>query len=531
MRRTSLIILLSLVLLVSFSGVVSGVNDLEAPSNLRILDVFHNQINLRWNVNSVEEDGFIIERVHGGTIREIWIDEPGTNVYFDGPLVENTRYTYRVKAYAYIDNELVESSYSTSVSATTPFKETIPDRPTNLTAKTVSGTRIDLEWRDNSDNERGFSIERKVEGGTFRFVDEVSANVTTYSDRGLTENRKYIYRVRAFNDAGYSSYSDEAEAVTATIPSAPTNLRAETVSNREIKLNWTDRSDNEEGFKIERRKVGESFREIDTVRANVTTYSDTGLDENTRYVYRVRAYNVAGNSSYSSEAEAITATVPNAPISLRAEAVSEERINLNWIDRSGDETGFRIERITGTGSFRLLTVVPANTTTYADRGLQPGTTYRYRVQAFNEYGNSDYTNIASATTQTRRSVLFTIGESTYYVNGQRRTMDTTPIIVEARTLLPVRFAAESLGAQVSWDDRERKVTIRQNAKVVELWIGENMARVNGRAHMIDPDNPNVKPIVVAPGRTMLPLRFIAESLGYQVDWDAQTREVRVTYVR
>ena len=529
MKRNLLIVFLSLVLLFSFSGLVSGAatEPPDAPTNLRATADTHDQITLRWTKSTGDVDAYRIERMRegGSFILVTYVGSDATR-FTDVGLEGNTKYTYRVYAY----NEAGYSVFAEDF-ATTPFRETIPERPTNLTARAISSTRVDLEWRDNSDNERGFSIERKVEGGTFRVVEEVRANVTTYSDRGLTENRKYIYRVRAFNDAGYSSYSNEAEAVTATVPSAPTNLRAETVSNREIKLTWTDRSDNEEGFKIERRKVGESFREIDTVRANVTTYSDTGLDENTRYVYRVRAYNVAGNSSYTNEAEAITATVPDAPISLRAEAVSEERINLTWIDRSGDETGFRIERITGTGSFRLLTVVPANTTTYADRGLQPGTTYRYRVQAFNEYGNSDFTNIASATTQTRRSVLFTIGESIYYVNGQRRTMDTTPIIVEARTLLPVRFAAESLGAQVSWDDRERKVTIRQNAKVVELWIGENMARVNGRAHMIDPDNPNVKPIVVAPGRTMLPLRFIAESLGYQVDWDAQTREVRVTYVR
>ncbi len=530
MKRKLIIFFLSLVLLFSLSGLVSGAatEPPSAPSNLRATANAHDEITLRWTKSTGDVDSYRIERSReGGSFSLVTYVGSDADRFNDTGLLENTFYTYRVYAF---NNETGYSVFAEN-SATTLRKEIEPDRPTNLTARSISSTRINLEWRDNADNERGFSIERKVEGGTFRVVDVVGANVTSYSDRGLLENRKYIYRVRAYNDAGYSSYSNEAEAVTASVPSAPTNLRAETISNREIKLTWTDRSDNEEGFRIERKKVGESFREINTVRANVTSYSDTGLEENTRYVYRVRAYNIAGNSSYSNEAEAITATVPDAPINLRAEAVSEERINLSWIDRSGDETGFRIERITGAGSFRLLTVVPANTTTYADRGLQPGTTYRYRVQAFNEYGNSDFSNITSATTKTRRTVLFTIGESTYYVNGQRRTMDTTPIIVEARTLLPIRFAAESLGARVSWDDKERKVTIRQNGNVVELWIGENMARVNGRGQMIDPDNPNVKPIVVAPGRTMLPLRFIAESLGYQVDWDAQTREVRVTYVR
>jgi len=55
-----------------------------------------------------------------------------------------------------------------------------------------------------------------------------------------------------------------------------------------------------------------------------------------------------------------------------------------------------------------------------------------------------------------------------------------------------------------------KVTIRFKDTVIELWIGKNLATVNGEYKLIDPTNPNVKPIVIPPGRTMLPIRFIAE---------------------
>ena len=60
--------------------------------------------------------------------------------------------------------------------------------------------------------------------------------------------------------------------------------------------------------------------------------------------------------------------------------------------------------------------------------------------------------------------------------------------------------------------------------VLELWIGNNTAKINGIDMMIDPENPNVKPVIVPPGRTMLPLRFLGESLGCEVSWIQKTQE-------
>jgi len=108
-------------------------------------------------------------------------------------------------------------------------------------------------------------------------------------------------------------------------------------------------------------------------------------------------------------------------------------------------------------------------------------------------------------------------------------MDVAPIIYEERTLLPIRYVAEALGAEVSWNESEQKVTITFKDIVIELWISKNNAKVNGVYKFIDPENPKVTPIIIPPGRTMLPIRFIAENMGCKVDWDANLREVKVTY--
>jgi hypothetical protein len=93
-------------------------------------------------------------------------------------------------------------------------------------------------------------------------------------------------------------------------------------------------------------------------------------------------------------------SLPAAPSSLSASAVSTSKINLSWQDLSSNETGFSIERKTGTGgSYAVIATVAANVTSYADKGLSPATTYSYRVNAFSVLGNSPHSNEASATTK------------------------------------------------------------------------------------------------------------------------------------
>lgn len=121
------------------------------------------------------------------------------------------------------------------------------------------------------------------------------------------------------------------------------------------------------------------------------------------------------------------------------------------------------------------------------------------------------------------------------VNGKRMEVDpgrgTRPVIIPewSRTVVPVRAIVESLGGKISWDPGERKVTIELNGNEVELWIGKNSAKVNGEFKLIDNKNPAVTPVIIN-DRTMVPVRFVAESLGCTVEWDPKTRSITITYV-
>ncbi len=200
----------------------------------------------------------------------------------------------------------------------TAIVQSPPPAPTNLTVTAVTPDQIVISWTDNSTNETGFKIERKTgAGGTYSQIATVGVNVTTYANTGLTENTTYYYRVKAFNAGGDSSYSNEVSATTPmSLPAAPTNLIAFAISTTQINLNWTDNATNEQGFKIERKiGAGGTYSQIATVGSNVTTYSNTGLAANTAYYYRVKAYNAAGDSTYSDEAYATT-SCSNLPVRI-----------------------------------------------------------------------------------------------------------------------------------------------------------------------------------------------------------------------
>lgn len=427
--------------------------------------------------------------------------------------------------------------------------------PANVTATAVSTSQINLSWMDISGNETGYSIERRAEGELFAQIALMPANTQTYSDNGLIPGTLYTYRLKSIGNGSNifnSTYSAEVSArtyyeviVIPVISGTPTGLIATSVSASQISLIWTDQSDNETGYRIERKTGNVDFVQISITAPDTETYTDSGLSPATTYTYRVQAIGNQSNirdSAYSNQASAMTSGTAEFPIWLEAPAnltamsVGTSQISLTWTDMSSHEYGYSIERQVGGETYGPIDSVSANITSFVDDDLASGTTYRYRVKAYGngrDVHNSDYSNEASATTNvasTGQMVLrYYLGKYEYFVNGNTQSMDTAPIIIEGRTMLPVTYVAPALGAKIYWNQTEQKVTITHNSTTIEMWINLNIARVNGSAVMIDPSNSDVVPAVVPPGRTMLPLRFIAEQLNCQVDWDASQQMVTVTY--
>lgn len=118
-------------------------------------------------------------------------------------------------------------------------------------------------------------------------------------------------------------------------------------------------------------------------------------------------------------------------------------------------------------------------------------------------------------------MILTIEEEDAHVFGDEKTNDVAPKIVNDRTMLPARFVAENLGAEVAWDEAARKVTITKDDVVIEITIDAEIALVNGKEVKLD------SPAFIENDRTYTPIRFISENLGAKVFWNGETQKVTI----
>ena len=136
------------------------------------------------------------------------------------------------------------------------------------------------------------------------------------------------------------------------------------------------------------------------------------------------------------------------------------------------------------------------------------------------------TSCAAEETQVNNTtkIILQIGNPNMIVNGTEKPIDaegTAPVIVNDRTLLPVRAVVEEMGGTVDWNGGTQTVTLNYGTDEINLVIDNTTAYLNGAAQTLD-----TAPTIIN-DRTMLPIRFIAESFMFEVDWDEATKTVAI----
>jgi hypothetical protein len=445
----------------------SGASPPAAPSNLVATAASQTQIDLDWTDNASNEDGFRIERSPDGSSNWTQIATVGANVsaFSDTGLQASTWYYYQVRAY----DEVGNSGYSNVAGARTEDPPLPPLAPSNLAATAVSQTEVDLTWIDNADNENGFEIERSLDKASWSVIATVGSNVTSYSDSGLQHSTTYYYQVRAYNGAGYSDYSNMAEATTHSPPpyvdqtadgesavagavsgsyvdtQANGDGAWQTITEREsggrpskrytyLEHKWTfnvqpgsgvtffanawaPASSDGDSFVLAYSTDDASYTDMFTVTATYDddSYQTFALPPSTSGTVFVRVMDTDQTPGHREKdsvsvdhlfmrTELLPGEPPAAPTNLSATTVSASQVDLSWTDNADNELGFLIERSLDGSSWAEIDSVGADTSSYSDGGLQPSTTYHYRVRAYNGSGNSGYSNTASATTEQASSI-------------------------------------------------------------------------------------------------------------------------------
>ncbi|MDE0073700.1 MAG: fibronectin type III domain-containing protein [Gammaproteobacteria bacterium] len=401
-----------------------------APRNLTAVADGADAIDLDWDPPSSEGGaritGYLIEWSEDG--RDPWStlvrSRDTATVYRDEDVSAGETRHYRVSAV----NFNGEGSPSNVASATT--EHVLPDAPGRLTARARGTSEIVLNWSvptsSGSSRITGYWIQvcsstsatgclpasPSGTGGWITLVADTESRATSYTHRDLRPGITRHYRVAARNRAGWSEWSNIAQAtIEPVVPGAPTELTvtpSPLAGSTQLDLTWLAPFDDGgsaiTGYLIEwsATRVGPWLPLVTDTESLVRSYTDRGLGPNITRFYRVSAINSKGPGRPSNVAQGTTnAGPPGPPQNVRARSTGPHSILLAWdrpeSDRGARVTGYAIQRI-GPDDNDWITH-RANTgttaTTFTDKGLEPVTRYQYRVAAINRVGPGEFAPLPS----------------------------------------------------------------------------------------------------------------------------------------
>lgn len=168
---------------------------------------------------------------------------------------------------------------------------------------------------------------------------------------------------------------------------------------------------------------------------------------------------------------------------------------------------------------------------FTDKYVFAGHTYIYKFAAYNSRGEVVYISPPVVVTiygpgELQEEfygdvIVMQLNNKSASVNGKPVTLDVAPFLQDGRTLVPLRFVSEALGAEVKWNDKEKSITLIRGSDTMKLTINRSDAIVNGKTIYMDVPAINHK------GTTMVPIRFVVENFQLEIEFDNATGTITI----
>jgi hypothetical protein len=359
------------------------------PPSLGTWPVSASQISLSWNDDQRNESGWEVQRSIAGAEGAFTLLErvaANSTSYSNTGLAPLTEYCYKVRSFKTSGPKTTFGTF-TNVSCSQTFGP--PAAPSDLQAVPGNSTDIDVSWKDNATTELSFRIERAPDpAGPWATVTTRGANTVVFGDGGRTPEQQVCYRVIAVNQHGES-----ASNIDCTSPPRWPSQVAATGGSGSIAVTWTDASNVEDGYEVQRALDDFVFIAIASLPENTASYEDANVTPDTRYWYRVRATKDGGFSTFSSWASAVVAAgPPRAPEDVSATPGGSTGASVGWRNASPSATSFRIERSTD-GRASWVTAGTTQDTWFGEGDRETEREVCYRVFAINSFGESPVSSV------------------------------------------------------------------------------------------------------------------------------------------
>ena len=371
-------------------------NDVATPTGFAAESATSSSVSLKWDKNA-NASGYEIEQYKGGKWTQIAkINNSSTVSYNVSGLAADTTYTFRMRAYKTLT---LGTSYSYYVRIAAKTQLTNTDK---FVGTAISPTAVKLDWNRN-DKVTGYIIEQ-YKGGKWTQIAVTKNNTTiTFTVKGLADATPYSFRIKTYKNAdGKTNYSGYTTVKTETPPAAVKNARVTSTTATWITLEW-ERNANVTGYAIEQYKGGK-WTQIAVTKNNTTLkFIVKGLNPDTKYSFRIRAYKTNGTKTTYGGYVAMSGTTRIANVAkFNATALSQTSVKLSWSPNT-IASGYVIEQYKGGKWTQINVIRDKNVTTMVVGSLAKGTTYTIRMKSFKTVdGSNKFSEYISAKVTTAK---------------------------------------------------------------------------------------------------------------------------------